>query len=138
MVRASIALVCLVAFTACAHDVDARYPVAGGAGGTVVVELTRAAPDLTVAIDGAIVVVRAHSRRVTVTGVPPGTSSVDIAFGGGEYARAEHHVTVDLQPGETRAIVLPGPERSIAAAIGQGALVIAEMAYLGLIYVALL
>jgi len=104
------------------------------AAGTVVVQLTSAAEDLTVSVGGALVAKGAHSQRVVVTGVPAGPIPVDVAFGGGWYARAEHHQIVNVVPGEETAIVVPGPERSLAGAVES----IGPWIYLGLIYAALL
>jgi proline racemase len=133
-------LACLVTtaaltVTACAHDVTTAYPARGAPmAGTLVVELTRPAEDLTVSVGGALVARHAHSQRVVVTGVPAGPIDVDVAFGGGWYARAEHHQTVEVVPGAETAIVVPGPERSLAGAVESAGTWI----YLGLIYAALL
>jgi hypothetical protein len=130
-------LASLFAFTltACAHDVTAVYPARGAPlSGTLVVELTRPAEDLTVSVGGALVARHAHSGRVVVCGVPAGPIDVDVAFGGGWYARAEHHQTVDVVPGAETAIVVPGPERSLAGAVESAGTWI----YLGIVYAALI
>lgn len=123
-----------ITLVACAHDVAAVYPSRGGAAGTVVVELTRAADDLTVTVGGALVARHEHSQRVVVSGVPAGPVDVDVAFGGGWYARARHHETIVVYPGAESAVVVPGPERSLAGAVES----VGTMIYLGLVYAALL
>jgi hypothetical protein len=125
--------------TACAHDVSATYPSRGApATGRVVVLLTGPAPDLTVAVNGAVVASRKHSQKVTVAGVPAGANDVDVAFRGGAYARAEHHITVDVLPGEDSTLVLPGPEESTAYAIEHAAVVLGEFMCLAVVYAAIL
>lgn len=126
------------ALTACAHDVDAVFPSRGAPGGTVIVELTSAAEDVTVAIDGALVARHAHTRRVVVSGVPAGPAEVDVAFGGGWYARAEHRQVVDVVPGAESAVVIAGPERSTAGAIESGLANLGAWIFVGLTYAALL
>src|SRR6476659_7963759 len=114
--------VCLsiVLVAACAHDVTAVFPARGGPAGTIVVELSEPAEDLTVAVGGALVAQHEHTRRVVVNGVPAGRIDVDVAFGGGYYARAHEHELVDVEPGAETAVVIAGPERSTAGAIESG------------------
>ena len=127
-----------VIFAACAHDVVAVFPSRGAPAGTVVVELTQPAEDLTVAIDGALVVRHEHTRHVVVTGVPAGRADVEVAFGGGWYARAHVREVVDVVPGAETAVVVPGPERSTAGAIENGLVQLGTWVFLGLTYAALL
>jgi hypothetical protein len=133
-----LACIALITVAACAHDVLAVYPARGEPAGTVVVELTEPAADLTVSVAGALVARHEHSRRVVVTGVPAGRVDVDVAFGGGYYARAHEHEVVEVVPGAETAIVLPGPERSTAGAIESGLVNLGAWIFLGLTYAALL
>jgi hypothetical protein len=132
--RASVAAIVACTLVACARDVNAVYPARSMAAGTVVVQLTSAAEDLTVSVGGWLAAKGEHTQRVVVTGVPAGPIAVDVAFGGGWYARAEHHQIVNVVPGVETAVVVPGPERSVAGAIESAGTWI----YLGLIYAALL
>src|SRR5690349_19274310 len=64
----------------CAHDVDARFPSQPTEPtGTLVLQLTKPASGVTVAINGVLVVDDAHTGRVVVAGVPTGQSEVVIA-----------------------------------------------------------
>jgi hypothetical protein len=128
----------VISLAGCPHDVNAVFPARGAPGGTVVIELTTPAEDLTVAVDGALVARHAHSQRVVVTGVPVGAAVVDVAFGGGWYARAEHHQIVDVAAGVETAVVIAGPERSTAGAIESGLVNLGSWIFLGLTYAALL
>jgi hypothetical protein len=69
---------------------------------------------LTVAIDGALVVDRVHVRRVHVDNVAAGTANVRVVVGG----RCEHAGYVDEEvqvvPGATTTVALPGPDRNHA------------------------
>jgi hypothetical protein len=128
----------LVVCAACAHDVVAVFPSRGEPAGTVVVELTEPAEDLTVAIGGALVVRHEHTRHVVVTGVPAGRVEVELAFGGGWYARAHQRESIDVVPGGESAVVVAGPERSTAGAIENGLVQLGTWVFLGLTYAALL
>lgn len=125
----------------CARDVSAVYPTRGApaaAVGTVVVELSNPAPDLTLSVNGALVAQRKHTKRVVVTGVPAGLTTVDVAFGGKAY-EAVHHITeIDVMPGVETAVVLPGPERSMSGAVETGLYMLGSWIFLGFVYHALL
>lgn len=122
--RVRLLVVGLFALAGCARDVVAVYPGRGEAPGrptgAIAVELTQAASDVTVVVGGALVASRSNTRRVLVVGVPAGLVAVDVAFGGGSYARAEHHSVVEVVPGATTTVALPGPEQSVAGAIASG------------------
>jgi hypothetical protein len=75
---------------------------------------------------------------VIVANVPAGPRQVDVAFGGGELARAEHHVEIEVVPGGESAVVLPGPERSLAGAVETGLYTLGSWIFLGMVYAALL
>jgi hypothetical protein len=84
------------------HDVRVRYPVAPDQPtGTLVLLLSQAASDVTVAINGNLVVDRAHTDRVIVDGVPVGTQTVIMAANGSDkqfqiWVDGDHWTTVPL------------------------------------------
>jgi len=135
-----IGLLSLIA--ACAHDVRTAFPGGGPCGpcatGTVVVELTQPATDLTVAVGGVVVAHQKNTRRVVVTNVPVGAVEVDVAMGGGVAARAAHHAVVEVRADREVSVVLPGPERSLAFAVQSGLVTAGAYVFLGLFYVAVL
>lgn len=139
-----LVLAAAITLAGCAKDVHAVFPgdrTCGGGcvpTGSVAIELSRAAPDLTVAVDGVIVSRRNHSKRVIVTNVPAGPAQIDVAFGGGDLARAEHHLEIEVVPGAESAVVLPGPERSLSSAVYYGLYTLGSWIFLGMVYHALL
>lgn len=93
----------LVFLLACSPDsVRVHYPTAPGAPvGTLVLLLSQAASDVTVAINGNLVVDGAHTERVIVDGVPVGTQTVIMAANGMDkqfqiWVDDEHWTTVPL------------------------------------------
>lgn len=74
-----------VAASACAHDVHARFPAPPGVPtGSVELVFTSAASDVTVALDGILVVHDEHTERIRIDGVPSGYVELAIAAGSGE------------------------------------------------------
>jgi len=137
---ATVAVLAAIAILAggCARDVAAVYPARGAAAGTIVVDLTQPAPDVSVVVNGALVASHRRTRHVVVSGVPAGSAQVDVAFGGGGLARAEHHAVADVLPGTETAVVVPGPERSLAGAVEGGLVNLGTWIFLGFVYAALL
>ncbi|HTL35628.1 MAG TPA: hypothetical protein VL326_21010 [Kofleriaceae bacterium] len=89
----------------CAHDIAARYPSQPTEPtGTLVLQLTKAADGVTVAVNGMLVVDDAHTQRVVVTGVPTGQSDVVIAANGGDKA---FHVWIDSSHATTVPLGVP-------------------------------
>lgn len=71
----------------CAHDVEAHYPSQPTEPtGTLVLQLTKPADDVTVAINGVLVVDDEHTERIVITGVPTGTREIVMAANGGDKA----------------------------------------------------
>jgi len=95
------ALVLLVV-AGCAHDVVVRYPSPpDDTTSSVVLLLTDAAQDVTVAINGVLVVDGAHTKRVVVERVPVGTAEIVMAANGADKAfkvwvGGDHATTVPL------------------------------------------
>jgi hypothetical protein len=93
----------LLALVACStSDVRVRYPVAPDQPtGTLVLLLSQAASDVTVSINGNLVVDRAHTDRIIVDGVPVGTQTVIMAANGSDkqfqiWVDGDHWTTVPL------------------------------------------
>lgn len=93
----------LVFLVACGNPaVRVHYPTAPGMPtGTLVLLLSQAASDVTVALDGVLVVDRAHTDRVVVDGVPVGTRTVIMAANGMDkqfqiWVDGDHWTTVPL------------------------------------------
>jgi hypothetical protein len=131
-VSCAIAIHC----ASCAHDIRTRYPRDTGLPtGSITVLLTRPARDLTVAINGVVVAERTHTRKVTVTGVPAGSTEVIIAAGGGA-ARIERHVEIWVESGENVSIPLGAPEQSMTSTLHMGMLTVAAWLLSRAIYLA--
>jgi hypothetical protein len=80
-------LLACVVVAGCAHDVEAHYPSQPTEPtGTLVLQLTKPASDVTVAINGVLVVDDEHTERVVITGVPTGTREIVMAANGGDKA----------------------------------------------------
>lgn len=96
----------------CAHDVHTKMPTGPGEEtGTITIVLTQAAHDLTVVVDGVLVVERAHTKKARIE-VSDGYHDVLIAAGSGN-ARIERHVEVSVDAGKDIAIPLGSPETSM-------------------------
>ena len=86
----------------CAKDVRARYPSrADEPTGTLVLTMARPASGVTVAINGVLVVDDAHTKHVTIDGIPVGTGEIIMAANGSDKAfrvwiGSEHPTTVPL------------------------------------------
>ena len=119
---ALVVLVALAALlTGCAHDVVARFPSSPDEPtGTVELRFTRAASDVTVAVNGVVVVDRAHTRRVVVTGVPTGTTQLAIAAGAGEKQ-------VAVWVGSDNPVQVPVPSVEQSATTGLRGFVLSMM-----------
>ncbi|MCE9580449.1 MAG: hypothetical protein K8W52_45440 [Deltaproteobacteria bacterium] len=100
----ALAVLALLA-SACAHDVSVRYPFPVDAPtGAMAFVFTRAASDVTVAVNGALAVRGAHTERVTIAQVPTGFVDVVIAAGPEEKA-----FKVWIDEGKTTTVPLGSP-----------------------------
>ena len=121
-VRALVTGAVALGVAGCAHDRSARLPAPPGEPtGTIVILLTQPARDLTVAVNGTLVAQRAHTKKLTVRGVPTGPAEIVIAAGGGP-ARVERHVQVYVEHDREITIPLGSPEQSMSAAMQFGVL----------------
>lgn len=91
-----------VVLAGCARDVAARFPAPAGAPtGRVVLLLGQSAGDVSVAVNGVLVVEDAHTRRITIDDVPTGTAEIAIAANGGDkqlrtWVTSDHATTIPL------------------------------------------
>jgi hypothetical protein len=93
-------LICLV--IGCAHDVRAHFPTPPeDPSGTLVLQLGQPASDVSVAINGLLVVDSVHTQRIVIDGVPIGTAEIVMAANGADkqfrvWIGGEHDVTVPM------------------------------------------
>ena len=86
----------------CSHDVRARYPSrADEPTGTLVLTMTKPASDVTVAINGLLIVDDKKTSHVVIEGVPVGTREVVMSANGADKAfqvwvGSEHPTTVPI------------------------------------------
>ena len=79
-------LVLVLAAGCAAHDVRVHYPLAvpGEDTGTLVLQMTQPAEDVSVALNGVLVVDKAHTQHVVIDRVPVGSVEVILAANGGD------------------------------------------------------
>jgi hypothetical protein len=114
-------LLLLFALAACTHphDVIAHYP-GDGPSGSVDIVMNHATGALTVAVNDKVIVEKKYSAKAHIDGVPIGEAVIQIATGGACEAGKSETRTLDVQPGMTSTIVLPGPEPNTACAVWAG------------------
>ncbi len=104
-----------------AHDVSATFALSPHIpAGTVEVVLNNASDALSVTINDQLVVDRKLSRKATIGGVPAGPARVHVAIGGKCETGATYERDVEVIPGATATINVPGPELSTGCAIASG------------------
>lgn len=125
--RIALALLALGACAPKAQDVSATFALAPGLqAGNVEVVLNNATDALSVAVNDQLVVDRKYSRKATIGGVPAGPTRVHVAIGGGCETGAMFDRDIDVFPGQTTTVNLPGPE------ISTGCAVLSGLTYVGL------
>jgi hypothetical protein len=78
-------LLLLVIAVGCSHDVHARFPAPPGAPtGKLVLLLSKPASNVTVAINGVLVVEDEKTRRVTIDQIPSGTVEITMSANGSD------------------------------------------------------
>ncbi len=94
-------LLILIAVVGCAHDVQATFPAPPGAPtGKLVLLLSHPASNVTVAINGQLVVEDRKTGRVTIEQIPAGTTEVTMSANGSDK---QFRVWVD----DTHATTVP-------------------------------
>jgi hypothetical protein len=124
--RALAALLVLATGCTHAHDVAVQLALAQPDSGALDVVLNGASGALSVTIDGALVVDRKHSRKAHVEGIPAGPARVRIATGGGCEQAMTYDREVEIIPGATVTLALPGPQPD------HGCMVLAGLQYIGI------
>jgi hypothetical protein len=95
-----LVMICLL--VGCSHDVRALYPSPpGDLSGTLVLQLAQPASDVSVSLNGLLVVDDVHTQHIVIEGVPIGTADVVMAANGVDkefhvWVGAEHATTVPL------------------------------------------
>ncbi|MEZ4365991.1 MAG: hypothetical protein R2939_06845 [Kofleriaceae bacterium] len=102
--RAVVMVVLLLGWcvVGCTRDVHATYPTAtapGAATGSITFAFTGPASGVTIAVNGTLVVDGARTERVTIDGIPAGSTHVVIAAGPSEKA-----MTVWVDPRQAMTI----------------------------------
>jgi hypothetical protein len=114
----------LFAFGACtpkAQDVSATFALSPGIqAGNVEVVLNNPTDALSVAVNDQLVVDRKRSRKATINAVPAGPATVHVAIGGGCETGATFDREIEVFPGQTTSVTLPGPELSTGCAVASG------------------
>ncbi|HUQ05829.1 MAG TPA: hypothetical protein VM261_25180 [Kofleriaceae bacterium] len=102
-----------VGLAACAHDVRARFPAPPDAPtGTVELVFSAPASDVSVAVNGHLVVYDARTERIRIDQVPTGYADLAIAAGPGEK-----QVRVWVEYDRTTTIPLGAPGEAPMSAI---------------------
>src|ERR1700742_924094 len=101
MRRLALALLC-----GCAQDVHVNYP--GGEAGTIVLLMAEPASDVSVAVNGTLVVADAHTRRVQIDHAPIGNDDIVLTANGGDKAMrvwvgSDHPTTIPMGVAESGA-----------------------------------
>jgi hypothetical protein len=103
--RRSLLLV-VVVMIGCAHDVRARYPTLPDAPtGSVVLLMSDAASDVSVAVNGILVVDGAHTKRIVIDNIPTGNTDIVMTANGGDKAMrvfvdSDHATTIPMGIGD--------------------------------------
>jgi len=118
MLRRRSSLLVLVIVAGCFHhrapEVTAHFAPSSPDSGAIDVVLQSPTRAMTVAVDGALAVDRAHTRKAHIDGVPAGPAHVQVAVGGRCERGGLVQEDVEVAPGRTTTIVLPGPDRKFA------------------------
>jgi hypothetical protein len=107
-------VVLLLLVVGCAHDVSVRFPAPADAPtGKLVLLLTQSASDVSVAINGTLVVEDEHTQKISIDAVPAGTNEVIIAANGTDkqiklWIDADRTTTVPLGVPESGTGFLKG------------------------------
>src|SRR3954464_13440187 len=94
---------CLVVLMlGCAHDVRVHFPTPpDGLTGTLVIQMAQPASDVTISINGYLVVDDVHTQRIVIDGVPIGSNEIVMAANGADkqfqvWIGGDHATTVPL------------------------------------------
>ena len=99
---ASLALPAALALAGCSHDMRVRFPaMPDEPTGTLVLLLSQPASDVSVAVNGVLVVEHAHTGHIVIERVPVGTDEIVMAANGSDkefktWIGGDHATTVPL------------------------------------------
>ncbi len=94
-------LVVIALLVGCTHDIRAVYPTEPGQPtGRLVLILTQAA-DVTLSVNGLLVLDGEHTRKITIDNIPTGNAEITLAANGGDkqfraWVDSERPTTVPL------------------------------------------
>jgi len=130
--RLTLAAVAAAVLPACTspQDISVNYPRPAPVGeptGTIDVSLTTADGNMTVTVNDAMVVERKYSRKAHIANVPAGPAVLHVALGGNCVKAREYTRELDVTPGQTVEVALPGAEVNDGCAVYQGLLLVAEV-----------
>ncbi len=85
----------------CAHDVHVRYPDESGGDRGVVAVLLDDASDVTLAVNGLLLVNDAHTKRIEISNLPVGYAELAVSAGGSAqqtkvWVTAEHPTALPM------------------------------------------
>lgn len=110
-----IRLLFVIFIAGCAHDVAARFPSrADDPTGTLVLALTGPASDVTIAVNGVLIVEDEHTERVVIEGVPIGTTEIVMAANGSDKA---FHVFISSERPTTVPLGVPDESSSFVKSL---------------------
>ena len=133
MSRHLLAILVTLTASACASNVEVRYPAPPetGRSGSVLIRLSEPMRAVSVSIDGLLVAEDQHTERVHIADVPAGARHVSIAASAGDRAASvERTVRVDVAPGRESSILVSVPPRSLGSWIASAAMIVASAAIL--------
>jgi hypothetical protein len=120
----STRFVLVLALGACApkaQDVAATFALSPDMpAGNVQVVLSNPSRAFSVVVNDQLVVDRKLSQKATIGGVPAGVARVHVSIGGGCETGATFDRDVEVYPGATTSLTLPGPELSTGCALWHG------------------
>ena len=99
----------------CSHDVQAHFPSRPeDPTGTLVLAMTKPASDVTVAVNGVLVVEDEHTERIVIDRVPIGTTEVVMAANGSDKA---FHIYIDSARPTTVPLGVPDESSSFVKSL---------------------
>lgn len=101
-------------FSGCAHNVNIQYPAPGdGATGAIVVKLSEPVQQVSVTVDGRLLVEDEFTARVEVKEIPVGERQIRVvASGESRESPIDHTQMINIEPGKTATVAIATPARS--------------------------
>ncbi|HEY4176459.1 MAG TPA: hypothetical protein VGM90_06495 [Kofleriaceae bacterium] len=125
-----LALIAFIPLAACAHtasDVSASYAsTLDTPSGSIEIALNSPSQALTIAVNDHVLVDRKNTRKALINGVPAGPAHVVVSVGAQCEQNHMYERDLNLVPGVTAQLALPGPE------VGEGCATLAGAEHIGL------